>query len=322
MSVYRLAVGRRWGLMGSWRARSVPASSVREVAHRLTDRDFAIITDLARFRLFTLKQLQRLYFESNSSARDRIATLTEMGLLQRFRPHTRAAYRYLLGLHGLKIVHANRVEDYERDPEGPILGERRPKPGRAPSKASAEAYAERIIASAHRSHLEGCNDFYSRLSAACRLDRGVELARWYTEAEADFISPLANLRADGAFDLDAPHGAAAFYYEYDTGTEPLARLVRKAETFAQEAERELSIRHERVASGRYRDYRVVGYMVIELTKPQRETNFHRELAQRGRPVLVATTTADRSADPLGPIWRQAGTQPASRRHLVTLTDFR
>jgi hypothetical protein len=308
--------------MGSWRAPSVPASSVREVAHRLTKRDFAIITDLARFRLFTLEQLQRLYFDSNSSARDRITTLTEMGLLQRFRPHTRDAYRYLLGLHGLKLVHANRVEDYERDPVGPVLGERKPKPGRVPSKASAEAYAERIIASAHRSHLEGCNDFYSRLTASCRKAGGVDLERWYTEAEADSIAPLTDMRADGAFDLATPHGMAAMCYEYDTGTEPLARLVQKAETFTKDAERKLLLRHNDVESGRYRDYRVVGYMVIELTKPQRETNFHRELAQRGSPFLVATTTADRSADPLSPIWRQAGTQPASRRHLVTLTDFR
>lgn len=307
--------------MGSWRARSVPASSVREVAHRLTERDFAIITDLARFRLFTLEQLERLYFDSNSSARDRITTLTEMGLLQRFRPHTRDAYRYLLGLHGLKIVHANRVEDYERDPEGPILGERRPKPGRVPSKASAEAYAERIIASAHRSHLEGCNDFYSRLSFSCRHS-GTELVSWCTEAETDTLSPLTSLRADGSFDIATSVGEAAFYYEYDTGTEPLIRLVRKAESFAHEAERELSIRNERVASGRYRNYRVVGYMVIELTKPRRESNFHQELAARGSRVPVATTTIERSADPLGPIWRRACDPASALYRLDELPAFR
>jgi hypothetical protein len=308
--------------MGSWRVPSEPASSVREVAHRLTERDFAIVADLARFRLLTLVQLERLFFESNSSARDRIATLTEMGVLQRFRPHTRAGYRYLLGLHGLKLVHANRVEDYERNPEGTYLNERKPKPGRVPSKASAEAYAERIIASAHRAHLEGCNDFYSRLAFSCRRSSGMELARWYTEAEADSISPMIDMRADGAFDLEAPHGAAAFYYEYDTGTEPLARLVKKAETFAKEAERELSIRHERVASGKSQNYRVVGYMAIELTKPRREANFHQELAKRGSQLLVATTTVDRSADPLGPIWWQAGSQPVSRHCLAWLTDLR
>ena len=71
MLVCRLGAFRGWGLMGSWRAPSEPAGSVREIAHRLTERDFAIVADLARFRLFTLVQLERLFFDSNSSARDR-----------------------------------------------------------------------------------------------------------------------------------------------------------------------------------------------------------------------------------------------------------
>lgn len=310
--------------MGSWRAPAAPVDLLMELSHRLTDRDRAIVADLGRFRLFTLDQFQRVYFDSYSATRDRIASLFELGVLQRFRPHTRASFRYLLGWHGLRMIHAARAEEYERDPYVPYSNARKPKPGRAPSKAAAQEYADRIIASAHRGHLEGINDFYSRLAAACRGDETPELARWYTEAETDEEAPLHGMRADGAFDLATARGEAVFYFEFDTGTETLTRLAAKAVAYGgkvageQRSRRAYGNEGRRASRPRTEPLR---FMLIELTRPGREDNLHDRLAESGLRLPVATTTARRAADPLGPVWRLAGDPAGARRRLDQLPIF-
>ncbi|THV41998.1 replication-relaxation family protein [Glycomyces buryatensis] len=314
--------------MTSWRKRALAAASLGEVAHQLTDRDHAIIEHLSRFRLLTIKQLERVFFDSASSAYDRIKTLHEKGLLDRRRPSTHEAYRYFLGLLGLSLVHAAAVADFERDPGMDIFGKpEKPKPGRTPTKAKAQQHADALFFSAHRSHLEGVNDFYTRLAYSARHSPETELRHWYVEHEAGSVSPASGQRPDGCFDLAFDGQEREFCFEYDTGTEPLDRLVRKVDWYNREIARRQSIARSRVNEGRLTREQVLAeapprIMLIEFTKLGREANLHDRLATAGGLGLVATSTSARSTDPLGPVWWCAGDSPGGMRSLAEVYTFR
>jgi hypothetical protein len=314
--------------MASWRKRAVVAASLGEVAHQLTDRDHAIIEHLSRFRLLTIVQLERIFFDSASSAYDRIKTLHEKGLLDRRRPSTHEAYRYFLGLLGLRLVHAVAVADFERDPGEDLFGKpQKPKPGRPPTKAKAQQHADTLFFSAHRSHLEGVNDCYTRLAHSCRQSPETVLRHWYVEHEAEKVSPASGMRADGCFDLAFTGQEREFWFEYDTGTEPLDRLVRKVHWYNQEIVRHQSIARRNVKEGKCTREQVLAgapprMMLIEFTKHGREANLHDRLAAASSLDLVATSTTARSHDPLGPVWWCAGDPPGEFRRLEEVYTFR
>jgi predicted transcriptional regulator len=314
--------------MSSWRKPAQVAASLGELAHQLTERDFAIVEHLSRFRLLTIVQLERVFFDSASSAYDRVKTLCERGLLDRRRPSTHEAYRYFLGWHGLSLVHSIASADFERDPGMDLFGRsEKPKPGRAPTKLKARQHADKLFFSSHRSHLEGVNDFYTRLAYSCRSSLDAKLRHWYVEHEAERVSPASGVRADGCFDLVFAGREREFWYEYDTGTEPLDRLVGKIDWYNQEIARHRSIQDQHIKEGKYTREQVLAQapprmMLIEFTKPGREANLHDRLAAAGGLDLVATSTAARSGDPLGSIWRCAGTSPGEMRRLAEVYTLR
>lgn len=313
--------------MSSWRKPARAAASLGEVAHQLTERDLAIVDHLSRFRLLTIVQLERVFFDSASSAYDRIKTLCEKGLLDRRRPSTHEAYRYFLGWLGLCLVHAIAVADFEHDPGIDLFGKsEKPKPGRAPTKLKARQHADTLFFSSHRSHLEGVNDFYTRLASSCRGDIEAVLRYWYVEHEAEKVSPAMGQRPDGCFDLAFAGQEREFTFEYDTGTEPLERLVRKVDWYNREIARRQSIRSRDINEGKYTREQVLAQapprmMLIEFTKPGREANLHDRLAAAGGRDLVATTNTARSGDPLGPVWWCAGYSPARMRCLDEVYTF-
>ncbi|MEU6860303.1 replication-relaxation family protein [Glycomyces sp. NPDC046736] len=261
----------------------------------MTDRDREIVAALDKFKVFTLEQICRLFFTSISSARDRLSTLVEMGVLARSRPGTRSAYRYYLGLLGLRLLHADLVVAYENT--GPDRsGMARPiNPGRAPTPARAREHAEVVFSSAHRPHREGVNDFYTRLVVSCRSRSSTRLAAWETEAREHRWYTVLLLRPDGIFDLKIDgQDVRPFWFEYDTGSETLERLADKARRWSDFIERHLKMTW------------TLPLMLIELTKPGRETNLHNRLVELGAVHGIATTTTARSADPLGAVWREVG----------------
>jgi hypothetical protein len=131
---------------------------------------------------------------------------------------------------------------------------------------------------------------------------------------------MYDMRPDGAFDLESPHGEAAFYLEFDTGTEPLTRLIAKARYFGEKANRELERGRGRVETARHSQSHSASsdpswFMLIEMTKSGREDNFHQRLAGSGERLPVATTLVDRAANPLGPVWRLCGAPARVLRRL-------
>lgn len=297
---------REVGLLGSWRTPAAKAVSLTELAYRLTDRDRVIIEDLGHLRVLTLEQIARAHFTSLSSARDRLATLYELGVVDRFRPSNRAAYRWVLAWNGLRLHHAAVEEARLALPEYLREGGAKPRP--QPSRPAAEALIARLIANPMRAHLEAVNDFYSRFAASVKAHPEVELLRWYGEPEATGLMKASVLRPDGGALVNVSGEERVFWFEHDTGTETLAALVQKASWY----------------NGATSWNKVVGRvdwrqaLLIELTKPGREANLHAVLAQSGFKFTIATVTTGRSVDPLDAIWQVADDPPGHFRALAQL----
>ncbi|MQM24633.1 replication-relaxation family protein [Glycomyces albidus] len=237
-----------------------------------------LIDAFARHRIFTAAQIAALYFPSAWSARIRLVTLIEMEVLARFRDANRAAYRYTLGYWGA-AVHAWR----RGDPP--------------PTKAAVALAAHQLAVSRKRCHLEGVNAFFTALHAEATALGSISVTQWLCEDEAASLF-LGKVRPDGAAVLAFEDGRTVpFFFEYDTGTEPLTLLTAKLD--------------------RYTAAKPVGGarpVLLQITRPGREQNFHHELAGREYPFPVATTAG--SGGTLGVRWRRLGSTT-----LVALADL-
>jgi hypothetical protein len=250
-------------------AQRIPGQATKdfaEVLERLTGRDMGLIDALARHRILTAAQLAELFFPSEWAARIRLVTLIEMEVLARFRDDNRAAYRYTLGYWGA-AVHA------WRQGEPP------------PTRTAVALAAHQLAVSRKRTHLEGVNAFFTALHAEARAADSVAVTQWLCEDEAASLF-LGKVRPDGAAVVTyESERAMPFFFEYDTGTEPLTVLTAKLDRYAE----------ARPVDGQ----RLV---LLQITRPGRERNFHRHLAGRAYPFPVATTTGGGGA--LGVRWRR------------------
>lgn len=248
---------------------------------RLTPRDRLLIDLLGRHSVLTIDQIHLLYFRSLRTTRYRIATLLEYGVLSRFRALVRPgsqAFRYTLGFAGA-LLHAAAID--QPLPRPPAWNER----------------LTRLAASPKLPHLLGVNDFFCRILATARDSGDVDLTEWRSEAETGEITG-GMVRPDAAATVNIRGGSCAFWFEHDTGTETLARLVTKVDRYC----------NHLAGSGRA--------ICFELPSAAREANFHAALAGQRRPLLIATTVTSRAADPTGSVWRRPG-QPG----LWRLTDL-
>lgn len=263
-------------------ARRIPGQATKdftEVFARLTRRDEAIIDALARHRVLTTTMLTELFFPSGWAARSRIVTLYEMGVLARFQDHKRDEYHYTLGYWGA-AVHALRNKQ-------PV-----------PTPKAVNTAIQRLTVSLKRPHLEGVNAFFARLTAGARSHGdGLRVKSWLCEAEAAALF-LDKVRPDGAADLvnNAREGLA-FFFEHDTGSEPLETLIGKLDRYAAKASR---WGHQPV--------------LLQLTRRGREENLHKRIVARHFPFPVATTSAVTGV--LGTVWRVHGR--IGRFHLTEL----
>jgi hypothetical protein len=174
-------------------------------------------------------------------------------------------------------------------------------------------------------HLLGVAEFFTTLHTAGHSpgappDRpgragaggGAELSRWWSEARtAEACGRLVRPDRYGEWTATTPGGLAAsvrFFYEHDTGTETLARLVAKLD------------RYEQLAAAD-----IAAPILFGLPSRAREENLHRAITRRYRDsrgprgLTVATTYAAPpagTADPSGAVWWAVGA--TSRRRLAAL----
>ncbi len=279
-----------------------PASRADVLTHSrgLTARDAEVISYLARHRVLTALQLARLVFGSYSHARSRLAVLHERGVLARFRrdiwPGSQP-WRYTLGPVGA-VVHAAAT------------GAALPRP------ATVTETVLRLAHSTHTEHRLGVNDFFANLAGHTRDHPECALREWWPEYE--ITETCAGIvRPDAYGEYTAADSTLAFFYEHDTGTEPIATLVEKVGKYAELA-----------------DAGIRKPVLFQLPSTSREHNFHIGLAQRWphkTPVPLATLPTDQLAPPnhritpatpsiVDELWLPAG--HARRRTLANLTSRR
>ncbi len=262
-----------------------PASAdLALLAGRLTDRDRRLCRLLCEHRVLTTSQLRDLAFGSLNVAQHRLVALARLGVLERFRPvwphgGGSAPWHYVLGPAGAAVLAAEQATTPAQ------LGYRR----------------DRVLAIAHsqrRAHQVGVNGFFAALAGRARRHPDAELLAWLSErACAERWGHV--VRPDGYGHWRDPTGEVDFFLEYDTGTEPLERLLAKVDAYT-----ELATATE-----------IDTPVLLWLPGPGREAAFHQAL---GRPaVTLATATARLAGHPAGQVWLVAG-EASPRRTLASL----
>jgi hypothetical protein len=265
-----------------------PASAdLALLAGRLTDRDRHLCRLLHEHRVLTTSQLRDLAFGSLNVAQHRLVTLARLGVLDRFRPvwphgGGSAPWHYLLGPAGAAALAAEQATTPAQ------LGYRR-------DRTLAIAHSQRLA------HQIGVNGFFTTLAAHARRHPNTKLLAWLSErACAERWGHV--VRPDGYGHWRDHDGEVDFFLEYDTGTEPLERLLAKVDAYTE------------LATATDIDTPVL----LWLPGPGREATLHQAL---GRPDITLATAAARLTDhPAGRVWLVAG-QAGPRRTLAGLGDL-
>jgi Replication-relaxation len=265
-----------------------PASAdLALLAGRLTDRDRHLCRLLREHRVLTTGQLRDLAFGSLNVAQHRLVTLARLGVLERFRPAWphgagSAPWHYVLGPAGAAVLAAEQATTPAQ------LGYRR-------DRTLAIAHSQRLA------HQIGVNGFFTALATRARRHPDTELLAWLSErACAERWGHV--VRPDGYGHWRDPTGEVDFFLEYDTGTEPLERLLAKVDAYTE------------LATATDIDTPVLFW----LPGPGRETALHQTLS---RPhITLATAAARGGGHPAGAVWLPAGTS-SPRLTLAALGEF-
>jgi len=274
---------------------------ILRVQSAVTGRDLVLLGWLADHGVLTTEQIAAALFPSVNFTQRRLRALLGLRVVDRFRPQRPDGgswpYHWLLAQLGAEVIAAQRGE---------------PVPRRDMTRQRRWQLTNR----ANLPHLLGVNGFFTRLAAHARTNPDAELERWWSAARCQqagaFVTTVAGGRVDATALAYRPsvhpdghgiftdrHGSTAFFLEYDTGTEPLARLIDKVDGYHQLA-------------------RVTGTLwpvLFWLPTAARERHLHEALsdARIGYPAATAvhhqpgrTAPANRPApspdDPAGPVW--------------------
>ncbi|WP_227025762.1 replication-relaxation family protein [Streptomyces fodineus] len=243
---------------------------------------------LHEHRVLTTHQIACLAYTSLRSAQRRLRTLHQHAVLDSFRPLTQtgsAPEHYTLGPAGAAVLAAHAGCDLA------ALGWR-------PSHTGRIAYSPSL------GHDLGVNELLTHLAAHSRTTPETGLPLWLSERSCarrwgDLVRPDAY-----AHWRDGEH-LLPFFLEYDTGSQPLARVEAKLTGYATftttAATRPALLIHTRTAS---RDQA----LRRRLATPTRELGLN-----------IATSSADfTTTEPWGPWWSPLGPGDTRRTTLTSL----
>lgn len=181
---------------------------------RLTPRDRQLCLLIAEHDVLTTRQVADVGFGSDITAQHRLTTLVAMDVFYRFRPHLptgSAPYHYTMGPRGAQLVATEK--------------------GVAPtSKVRLRRRTAELEVSPRLRHLVGANGFFTSLIAHTRSTPGATLRSWWSEQRC-FESFGSLVRPDGFGVYEEDGSAAAFFLEYDRGTETHRRLAAKLDGY-------------------------------------------------------------------------------------------
>ena len=251
-----------------------PDNTLPYLLFRTTPRDRWLLAMIAEHRVLTAEHITGLTYGTLRSANRRLATLTQLKLLERFRANIdrygAQPYRYILGPSGALLVAAA----HDLTPK---------QFGYDRAKLHRQAYRPDLA------HTLGCNSLLVALAAQHRIHPEHRLSVWWDQ---DSCLPVWGdvIRPDAYAVFAAPDATGApsecgFFFEYDTGTESLTQLAGKLRGY---------IRH----ADAYGGHRPV---LIHLPDPAREHALHARItATAPCPVPVATATSPHLAEA---VWR-------------------
>jgi hypothetical protein len=260
---------------------------IAALAGRLTDRDRHLCRLLHEHRVFTTHQLIDLAFPSQYAAETRLRTLTELEVLDRFRPRLAtgsAPYHYVLGPLGAQVLAAERGVTVRQ------LGYRHPD-------ALAVAHHQRL------GHLIGVNGFFAALAGHARRHPGAELIEWWSERRATATWGDVT-RPDGYGRWTELGRTVDFFLEYDNDTEPAHRVAAKLPGYRLLAD----------ATG------VQTPILFSFPAPARETGVRTALIARADAgaLPIATTYREDDPGPMDKVWLPL--QHSTRRSMSELAD--
>ncbi len=208
---------------------------------------------LVEHRTLTTNQLAAVLFDSASTARARLYRLRQLGWVDRFTPVRAGQRRQTHWVAGLLAARYHAVQHATP----------------APTPRTWRDRVEAIAASTHLGHTVGANQVFIDLLAHTRTHPHTRLARWWGPARtAAAVGQRVHPDGHGVWtERLAPEDGrgwerqVGFWLEYDTGTEPLARLVAKLDPYT---------RLRRTGGP---DYPIL----FHLPTPAREANLHDRL---------------------------------------------
>ena len=246
-----------------------PCTPATRPVDRLTARDAILLHLIAEHKVLTTTQITDALFTRPNRARARIAVLREAGLVDTFQP---APTRRNV-LHCVATAKALRLLDSGRT-------------GRRPVRATGADAAIAVALRPDLHHLLGVNTFFCRLLATARTRPGTNLEQWLSEWDTAAAFP-STVRPDGFGRWSDGAAWCDFFLEYDTGTEPISRLIDKLPGYAD------AIRAADVCTP----------VLFWLPGPAREQHLHQALTATGTDIPIATAAGPiTDADPAGPIW--------------------
>ncbi|MDQ1024688.1 hypothetical protein QF035_002270 [Streptomyces umbrinus] len=263
------------------RPRPARHTDIAALTRVLTHRDLWLVRMLHEHRVLTTHQIAALAYTSLRSAQRRLRTLHRHAVLDSFRPLTQngsAPEHYTLGPAGAALLAAHTGCDLAD------LGWR-------PSHTGRIAYSPSL------GHDLGVNELLTHLAARTHTARDAALALWLSEHSCarrwgDIVRP------DAYAHWQEGNHLLPFFLEYDTGSQPLARVEVKLAGYAAftsaTSSRPALLIHTRTAS--------------------RDQALRRRLAAPAREMglTIATSSADfTTSTPWGPWWSPL--QPADTR---------
>lgn len=182
---------------------------------RLTARDMAIVSDVHDHQVLTTHQIARVHFPDADArrARRRLLVLFRYGVLDRFRRQTA---RGKLPDHWILAATGAELLAHHRGVQTADLGFHRDQ-------------AVRLAYSVQLEHMRGLAESFVRFVEAGRGPG--ELVRWYGERECARRWGT-HIRPDAYVRWEQEECVLHAFFEYDTGTESLAKVRRKMTGYA------------------------------------------------------------------------------------------
>jgi hypothetical protein len=253
------------------------------VAGRLSDRDRQLCRLLHDHQVLTSDQLAHLLATRRRTLQQRLAELTALQVVDRFRPHTgvgagSASYHYLLGETGARVLATETATSLEG------LGWSR----------------EQLLRLAHANgaltHLLGVNSLLAGFTHAAHNRPQARLVCWWPARRCHarwgrLIAPDAYVR------WQDPSGEVDFFLHYDPGQPELEQLAGLLAGYNDLA----------VAT------RITTPVLWWLTDADRETDLRRLLADQ-RLVVPAATANPTCGTPADPVWLPTSSPDGNPRY--------